>query len=73
MECIPYSAHILHIKKSNATRQELMQIWNNVPLQRCHIVAKQFGGSDGASNLFLMCVDCHDKAPNTKSVEAFLM
>ncbi|WP_314591613.1 HNH endonuclease [Paenibacillus terrigena] len=61
------------IKKSGATRGEIIKNWDRVPLQRCHIVARQFGGSDEPANLFLMCSDCHDKAPNTKSVEAFLM
>lgn len=61
------------IKKPHATRQELMALWEHVPLQRCHIIAKQFGGSDDVSNLFLMCIDCHDKAPNTRSTEAFFI
>ncbi|EFU41017.1 hypothetical protein PVOR_15329 [Paenibacillus vortex V453] len=61
------------IKKPRATREEIIKNWDNVPLQRCHIVAKQFDGTDEPSNLFLMCRDCHDKAPNTRSVEAFLI
>lgn len=45
--------------------------WNKVPLQRCHIIAKSLGGSDDVSNLFLMCRECHDLAPNTTSREVF--
>lgn len=60
------------IKNPNAGREEIIENWNRVPLQRCHIIPKQFGGSDSPSNLFLMCIDCHDKAPDTRSREAFL-
>ena len=37
-----------------------------------NLFPKQFGGIDEENNLFLMCVECHDKAPNTKSRDAFL-
>lgn len=33
-------------------------------LQRCHIVAKQFGGVDDASNIVPLCAECHDEAPD---------
>jgi hypothetical protein len=33
-------------------------------LQRCHIVAKQFSGSDDASNIVPLCCECHDEAPD---------
>lgn len=33
-------------------------------LQKCHIVAKQFGGSDEPSNLVALCSECHDEAPD---------
>lgn len=57
----------------NASFDEIKKLWNKVtPLQRCHIVPKSLGGSDETSNLFLMCRECHDKAPNTTSKELFL-
>lgn len=43
----------------------------NSVLQRCHIVAKQFGGPDTADNLFLLCSDCHRESPDTKNRAAF--
>lgn len=33
-------------------------------LQRCHIVARQFGGGDEASNIVPLCAECHDEAPD---------
>lgn len=60
------------LNKPNATREEIIQNWDRTPLQRCHIIARQFGGEDIPDNLFLMCKSCHDRAPNTKSREAFL-
>lgn len=46
--------------------------WDKVPLQRCHIIPKSLGGTDTVDNLFLMCKECHDLAPNTPSRTAFL-
>lgn len=60
------------LEKPQSTREEIIKNWNSVPLQRCHIIPRQFGGEDTPSNLFLMCKSCHDKAPNTKSREIFL-
>jgi 5-methylcytosine-specific restriction endonuclease McrA len=59
------------IKNSNVTWQEIRNVWNKVPLQRCHIIPKSLGGKDEPSNLFLMCKECHDLAPNTTSRKAF--
>ena len=59
------------IKKSNAPWGKIRAIWNKVPLQRCHIIPRSLGGTDDPSNLFLMCRDCHDRAPNTPSREIF--
>src|SRR5690554_1228222 len=57
----------------NLTFNEILNNWNKVkPLERCHIVPKQFGGSNRVDNLFLMCKECHDRAPNTRSKIAFL-
>jgi hypothetical protein len=33
-------------------------------LQKCHIVAKQFGGGDGQENTLPLCCECHDEAPD---------
>lgn len=54
---------------------EVEEIWKdkkiNSVLQRCHIIAKQFGGPDTADNLFLLCCDCHQESPDTKNRAAF--
>ena len=36
-------------------------------IERCHIKARQFGGSDDPSNLILLCFECHQKAPDMKN------
>ncbi|MGM7637142.1 HNH endonuclease [Bacillus sp. Hm123] len=69
--CRKYWEDKYDIKNPQASRQEIIRNWNRVPLQRCHIISRQFGGSDEVNNLFLMCTECHDKAPNTRSREAF--
>jgi hypothetical protein len=52
---------------------DLGKIWEAAkPLERCHIIPRSLGGSDDPENLFLLCIDCHDRAPNTTSREAFL-
>jgi hypothetical protein len=52
---------------------DLGRIWEAAePLERCHIVPRSLGGSDDPENLFLLCLDCHDRAPNTTSREGFL-
>lgn len=33
-------------------------------IQKCHIVAKQFGGCDDATNIVPLCCECHDEAPD---------
>lgn len=70
--CRRYYSNKYDISNPLASREEIIRNWNRVPLQRCHIIPKQFGGTDGVNNLFLMCIECHDKAPNTKSKEAFM-
>ncbi len=59
------------IKRSDASWDEIFQCWNDVPLQRCHVVARSLGGSNEVSNLFLMCRECHDRMPNTAIPEIF--
>lgn len=59
------------IKNTNITWNDIKKAWNKVPLQRCHIIPRSLGGTEDASNLFLMCRECHDLAPNTTSREQF--
>jgi 5-methylcytosine-specific restriction endonuclease McrA len=59
------------IMRADATWSEVLKKWNEMPLQRCHIVPRSLGGSDDADNLFLMCRECHDLAPNTTVPEVF--
>jgi len=59
------------IKSSEASWNEILDGWDRVPLQRCHIVPRSLGGIDEPSNLFLMCRECHDLAPNTALPEIF--
>ena len=44
---------------------------NSIPLQRCHIVPRSLGGANDASNVFLLCRECHDLAPNTSFPDVF--
>lgn len=59
------------IKRSDASWDEIYRCWDKMPLQRCHIVPKSLGGKDKAKNLFLMCRECHDLAPNTNIPSIF--
>lgn len=59
------------IRKSTKGLSGLLQCWEKIPLQRCHIVPRSLGGTNRASNLFLMCRECHDLAPNTKLRRVF--
>lgn len=59
------------IKCSDASWEEIHDCWERIPLQRCHIVPRSLGGSDTVENLFLMCRECHDLAPNTNIPEIF--
>lgn len=33
-------------------------------IQKCHIVAKQFGGGDDRTNIVPLCSECHDESPD---------
>ena len=46
--------------------------WDRAPLERCHIVAKQFGGDDSASNIILLCKECHRDQPDVPSYGAVM-
>lgn len=35
-------------------------------LQRCHIIPRSLGGDESASNLVLLCAQCHAEAPNVE-------
>jgi hypothetical protein len=59
------------IKRSDADWPEILQCWNRIPLQRCHIIPRSLGGTNDEANLFLMCRECHDQAPNTSLPEIF--
>ena len=59
------------IKWSDASWPKVLSRWNAIPLQRCHIVPRSLGGTNKVSNLFLMCRECHDLAPNTGIPEIF--
>lgn len=63
--------HELNIVPKNKVESLGRRIWNEVPLQRCHIVPRQFGGSNHPSNLFLLCPHCHDSSPDTHDPEVF--
>ncbi|WP_169729517.1 HNH endonuclease signature motif containing protein [Azovibrio restrictus] len=59
------------IRRSDASWDEIYECWERMPLQRCHIVPRSLGGADTVENLFLMCRECHDTAPNTNIPEIF--
>ena len=59
------------IKTPNASWTSIERAWERAPLQRCHIVPKSLRGPDTVDNLFLMCRECHDLAPNTPIREIF--
>ena len=59
------------VKRSDAGWCEIFRCWNGIPLQRCHIVPRSIGGTDDVANLFLMCRECHDQAPNTAIPDIF--
>jgi len=60
------------VRSSHPSWSRVLACWEKTPLQRCHIVPRSLGGSDKVSNLFLMCRECHDLAPNTTSRKVFL-
>jgi hypothetical protein len=63
---------IYDVRWSEAGWDKVLNCWDRIPLQRCHIVPRGLGGTNDVSNLFLMCRECHDLAPNTSFVELFL-
>ena len=59
------------IRRSDASWDEILSCCEKIPLQRCHIVPRSLGGTNEVSNLFLMCRECHDRAPNTCMPDVF--
>lgn len=59
------------ISSVDTSRERILRCWEKIPLQRCHIVPRSLGGKDSVENLFLMCRECHDLAPNTPIVGLF--
>lgn len=59
------------IRRPNESWDKILDCWNKVPLQRCHIVPRSLGGTNDVSNIFLMCRECHDLAPNSSIPEIF--
>jgi 5-methylcytosine-specific restriction endonuclease McrA len=59
------------IRRPDAGWEEIFRCWDSIPLQRCHIIARSLGGTNDAGNIFLMCAECHDLAPNTRIPEIF--
>jgi len=52
--------------------EEIIQVWNKCePLERCHIIPHSLDGKDEPANLFLMCRECHDNAPDTTHKDDF--
>lgn len=51
--------------------EDIYRAWERVPFQRCHIVSRGLNGTQTAGNLFLMCRECHDSAPNTTIPQIF--
>lgn len=58
----------------NIQREEnvsFSKVWDASRLERCHVLAKQFGGSDEPANLFLLCRKCHLESPDTRNPQNF--
>ena len=53
------------VKRAGVGWEQILRGWDRIPLQRCHIVPRCLGGANDPTNLFLMCRECHDLAPNT--------
>jgi hypothetical protein len=59
------------IKRPDASWEQILKCWDKIPLQRCHVVPGSLGGTNEVGNLFLMCRECHDLAPNSNIPEVF--
>ncbi|NPC50973.1 HNH endonuclease [Corallococcus sp. AB032C] len=70
--CRKYWGDKFDVQRTDAPWDEVVACWEKTPLQRCHIVPRSLGGSDEPSNLFLMCAECHDLAPNLHAGDLFM-
>lgn len=62
------------LKSTDAITQKIKATWDKANfLERCHIIPRSLGGSDNPENLFLLCRECHDDAPDITSKKFFLM
>jgi hypothetical protein len=43
------------IKRPDVGWREVLRRWDDIPLQRCHIIPRSLGGTNEVANLFLMC------------------
>ena len=59
------------VRNANSTWVDYLRAWEKAPLQRCHIIPRSIDGCDTPSNLFLMCAECHDLAPDINDKEIF--
>lgn len=64
-ECWACGKPMIH--RDDDLNVSINQIWNVSRLERCHILAKQFGGKDVPENLFLLCHKCHVASPDTRN------
>jgi hypothetical protein len=58
------------VNSSNENEElNIRAIWDHkntkAKLERCHIIPNLLNGTDTPSNLFLMCVECHQLSPDT--------
>lgn len=60
-------AHCWACQKNFINSKGKLKSYNHkdLGLQRCHIIPLDSGGSNKASNLFLLCGDCHKESPDT--------
>jgi hypothetical protein len=61
------------LKEENPSWNQIKTVWDIQQLERCHIRPQSLGGSNEPSNLFLMCRECHDRAPDVASREYFFL
>lgn len=59
------------VKNSRADRKTIVTHWKKAPLARCHILPDHLNGNSDSSNIFLLCDECHELAPDTTYREIF--
>lgn len=69
-EIVCWACGILPYENADTDNNETL--WNHDHLlNRAHILASSKGGEDSPSNLFLLCPNCHDEAPDTTNPKNF--